>query len=267
MSTSEQTPFIGKCIVCGKESWQRCSKCSSAGLDWMTFCSVECQRVVWYMHKGVCGPRSNPFMFPKLELEEIEESMRLSKLKYRNEEPSTWIKYFQQLDRLPTVEAAEKELRRSMMELTEQVDHSRKQALLLTYRSFAAKTFTLSQKLEGKTVAQVSESILRNHSIDYFAYMLIKLNIHEIQFPDSTNSSWANPLRHLLLVFVAVSVKIMAAPTFDAPEQLTPPFNHIQRFLEEHVDPHHRTISLAVIKFLEDWMMWLVYTSTVNFGR
>jgi hypothetical protein len=39
---------LGQCVVCGKETGKKCSKCSQAGggLDWMYFCSEEHQKFV-----------------------------------------------------------------------------------------------------------------------------------------------------------------------------------------------------------------------------
>ena len=34
------------CVVCGKESMLRCSACANNGLDWMSFCSTEHQKLV-----------------------------------------------------------------------------------------------------------------------------------------------------------------------------------------------------------------------------
>ncbi|GAA5968609.1 hypothetical protein JCM3765_003523 [Sporobolomyces pararoseus] len=107
-TATENPSTSGNCVVCGKETKTRCSPCLRHGNGGIWYCSEAHQKLTWRFHKRVCGPRSNPFTFPKLE------RMRLSKLKYLHTEPSTWIKYFQQLDRLPTVEAAEKELRASL---------------------------------------------------------------------------------------------------------------------------------------------------------
>jgi len=46
MSTSATPQGLGECVVCGKESSTRCSKCDSAGLDWMFFCGQEHQKLV-----------------------------------------------------------------------------------------------------------------------------------------------------------------------------------------------------------------------------
>jgi len=46
-STSPNPPSpLGECVVCGKESSTRCSKCSQGGVDWMYFCSREHQKLV-----------------------------------------------------------------------------------------------------------------------------------------------------------------------------------------------------------------------------
>jgi len=49
MSTSTSSATLqglGECVVCGKETSTRCSKCNSAGLDWMFFCGQEHQKLV-----------------------------------------------------------------------------------------------------------------------------------------------------------------------------------------------------------------------------
>ncbi|GAA5841979.1 hypothetical protein JCM5353_003638 [Sporobolomyces roseus] len=78
-ATSASTSIsVGKCVVCGKETWMRCSACSSAGLNWMCFCSIEHQKLIWFMHQRVCGERSNPFCFPGFTSKEVEEMMAYS---------------------------------------------------------------------------------------------------------------------------------------------------------------------------------------------
>jgi len=102
----------GKCVVCGKETWMRCSACSQAGLDWMSFCSVEHQKLVstarslviergragdtwmqiWFMHKRVCG--ANPFKWPEFTKKEINEMIAYSrKLAKVGPETTTWLTY------------------------------------------------------------------------------------------------------------------------------------------------------------------------------
>ncbi|GAA6022608.1 hypothetical protein JCM11491_000699 [Sporobolomyces phaffii] len=73
----------GQCVVCGKSTWNRCSECAKFGTDWMCFCSTDHQRIVWDMHRGVCGIRSNPFQWPGYtqdELDAIESLLKKPRL-------------------------------------------------------------------------------------------------------------------------------------------------------------------------------------------
>ncbi|GAA5953238.1 hypothetical protein JCM10213_005385 [Rhodosporidiobolus nylandii] len=62
----------GECCVCGKETTQKCGACAEADFS-LFFCSRECQKLIWPVHKRVCGPgRCNPFLWPELTKEEAE---------------------------------------------------------------------------------------------------------------------------------------------------------------------------------------------------
>ncbi|GAA5971734.1 hypothetical protein JCM3765_006972, partial [Sporobolomyces pararoseus] len=98
----------------------------------------------------------------------------------------------------------------------------------------------------------------------YFAYILIKLGVSEIEFPNPTNSVWVNPLRHLLLVFIAISTKLLAGVVAETQFSLEYPLEHIQQFLKDHVEPIQPRISRAVKNFLEDWIASLEPTLTFN---
>ncbi|GAA6043791.1 hypothetical protein JCM8097_007708 [Rhodosporidiobolus ruineniae] len=77
----------GPCLVCGEETTSRCEACRQAGID-LFFCSREHQKLVWFVHKVVCGPRSNPFLWPPFLAEEVEEvsptSTRIVAISARN---------------------------------------------------------------------------------------------------------------------------------------------------------------------------------------
>ncbi|GAA5861328.1 hypothetical protein JCM5353_001980 [Sporobolomyces roseus] len=66
---------LGECVVCGKESSTRCSSCAQGREDWMFFCSREHQKLVWPMHKRVCG---REFRWPPLTSMEQQEMIELS---------------------------------------------------------------------------------------------------------------------------------------------------------------------------------------------
>ncbi|GJN88926.1 hypothetical protein Rhopal_001897-T1 [Rhodotorula paludigena] len=64
------------CIVCAGSTTNRCSSCAKAGID-ILFCSSDCQKLVWPVHKTVCGvDKANPFRWPDLKPDEVEEAIR-----------------------------------------------------------------------------------------------------------------------------------------------------------------------------------------------
>lgn len=66
---------IGKCVVCGKETATRCSACSTAGLDWMFFCSIEHQKLVSYSFLSRTTVHSSQQQ-SKIDLEGTQASLR-----------------------------------------------------------------------------------------------------------------------------------------------------------------------------------------------
>ncbi|GAA5948541.1 hypothetical protein JCM10213_003895 [Rhodosporidiobolus nylandii] len=45
------TPTVtGECLVCGKDTQTRCARCGDF------FCSQECQKLIWVVHKRWCNP-------------------------------------------------------------------------------------------------------------------------------------------------------------------------------------------------------------------
>ncbi|GAA5824673.1 hypothetical protein JCM5353_000799 [Sporobolomyces roseus] len=89
-STSIAPPSpLGECVVCGKESSTRCSKCAKGGVEWMYFCSTEHQKLIWNTHKRVCGAS---FSWPALTLKEKKEMIDLSTKTYMEPKgPTTWL--------------------------------------------------------------------------------------------------------------------------------------------------------------------------------
>ncbi|GAA6041053.1 hypothetical protein JCM8097_004692 [Rhodosporidiobolus ruineniae] len=67
----------GPCLVCGEETASRCEACRQAGID-LFFCSREHQKLLWPVHKKVCGPgKANPSTWPALSTQEQEEVVSL----------------------------------------------------------------------------------------------------------------------------------------------------------------------------------------------
>ncbi|GAA6001152.1 zinc finger MYND domain-containing protein [Rhodotorula paludigena] len=62
------------CEVCLKPTTNRCSECAKAPFD-IYFCSRDCQKLVWKLHKTVCGPgKTHPFFVEPLTDEEIADA-------------------------------------------------------------------------------------------------------------------------------------------------------------------------------------------------
>ncbi|GAA6030934.1 hypothetical protein NBRC10512_005807 [Rhodotorula toruloides] len=69
------TQTTGVCLVCGKETKNRCSACAKAGID-LFFCSPEHQKLVWFGHKLVCGENAFPLVLPLLSDDKLDDALR-----------------------------------------------------------------------------------------------------------------------------------------------------------------------------------------------
>ncbi|GAA6041071.1 hypothetical protein JCM8097_004705 [Rhodosporidiobolus ruineniae] len=68
--------LTGPCLVCGDETTSRCQSCGKAGIS-LFFCSKEHQKLLWPVHKKVCGPgKANPFLWPDLAPDEVEDAKK-----------------------------------------------------------------------------------------------------------------------------------------------------------------------------------------------
>ncbi|BGP15805.1 hypothetical protein JCM10213_005713 [Rhodosporidiobolus nylandii] len=66
MSAAVEQP----CSVCGQPATSRCQRCAGASIG-TSYCSREHQRLVWFMHKRICGRR--PVSLPPLSPDEAKE--------------------------------------------------------------------------------------------------------------------------------------------------------------------------------------------------
>ncbi|BGP39627.1 hypothetical protein JCM10450v2_003596 [Rhodotorula kratochvilovae] len=70
------TPATQPCEVCGELTTLRCAACQKAGID-LSFCSKEHQKLVWQVHKAVCGPsKACPIAVEPLTDAEIDMARR-----------------------------------------------------------------------------------------------------------------------------------------------------------------------------------------------
>ncbi|BGP15613.1 hypothetical protein JCM10213_004133 [Rhodosporidiobolus nylandii] len=64
----------GECCVCGTETANRCGACAEAEFS-LFFCSREHQKLIWPVHKRVCGPgKCSPFLWPDLTQGEADDA-------------------------------------------------------------------------------------------------------------------------------------------------------------------------------------------------
>ncbi|GAA5904435.1 zinc finger MYND domain-containing protein [Sporobolomyces salmoneus] len=77
-----------ECVVCGKTCWTRCSACGANGTEWMYFCSIEHQKLIWPVHKRFCGVNSSPLRWPLLSDCEADEAREVLR-NFRREQSKT----------------------------------------------------------------------------------------------------------------------------------------------------------------------------------
>ncbi|BGP15690.1 hypothetical protein JCM10213_006140 [Rhodosporidiobolus nylandii] len=76
MSSQDLQP----CLVCVKGTKQNCAKCAAAGLQ-IPFCSRECQKMVWFAHKRICGSTKLPLL-TKEEADDAKRNRRVPAMYY-----------------------------------------------------------------------------------------------------------------------------------------------------------------------------------------
>ncbi|BGO96414.1 putative hemagglutinin [Rhodotorula toruloides ATCC 204091] len=73
------TANYSACFVCGRLTALKCRPCTDAGVD-LFFCSPECQKLVWFAHRQVCGPgKANPPCLPELSPGELQSARERSR--------------------------------------------------------------------------------------------------------------------------------------------------------------------------------------------
>ncbi|GAA5964406.1 hypothetical protein JCM3765_006406 [Sporobolomyces pararoseus] len=214
-STTAQPPSTateGECVVCGKICSTRCSSCSKHGLEWMYFCSVEHQRLIWFAHKKTCGENANPFQWPLLDENGREECRKLKDEEYKN--TSGEVVTFQRI-----VSKAGMTFER-MMDVAAGKAKSTQQQRFLTI----ILAFLFSQR-QDRAEKELSTSIspeLRNlkraaqAAQDPYGYLAQYLDLtwDELRLLDKENYQWYSELHHRLLILSALICRNYQNPEF-----------------------------------------------------
>ncbi|GAA5894459.1 uncharacterized protein JCM6883_002109 [Sporobolomyces salmoneus] len=240
MSTAPPSSLEGPCVLCGKATYLRCGECAKHGTDWMRFCGIPHQKLVWSLHKHFCGARSNPFTWPLLTSAEVEEYVELCEepIHFRGE-LTTWLDGFakgeSQLSRkqlrvefkvrgfVSSSDCADGSLRplfqKHLEDLTEVSvqEPDEQQIIVLKCRSFA-QFVRLEVELERRRRTRPNRpdldvSLPKEFPIDYLARTIYTMGIKELAIPEQDPSRFK--FLHLFTFFMAILVENDKAPIKD----------------------------------------------------
>ncbi|GAA5906597.1 zinc finger MYND domain-containing protein [Sporobolomyces salmoneus] len=207
--SSSAPPSPAQCVVCGKDATAGCSVCKKAGLDWMYFCSVDHQRLLWKSHKRVCG--MNPFEWPALKENEVDEAWELRNLPFSVSYTTTWLEVFLRrvyaaspVNMGPAALAEPDVAFRYFLEaMKTSSSEVRAQRLIRTVRATATSTKLVKSLSTPSIEAAVEEHtrLLCEESLGLLAMYESRLE-HNLALP--SDWTWSSNFQHRLLILIAV---------------------------------------------------------------
>ncbi|GAA5847923.1 hypothetical protein JCM5353_004482 [Sporobolomyces roseus] len=236
-STASSTSPLGECVCCGEETATRCSECAKYGTDWMFFCSREHQKLVWYLHKRVCGKRSNPFRWPGFTDKEIEDYMIRAKVASRGSEfpvPTSWI--FEEGDRFllpPQVQESAFKKRLSDLHDSQPFDTlatTENQKEIFYLRSTAVSHSLRQAKQNGEALGASERRIFYTYPLDFALYRLSRIQSLPPSFAYDPEfmPSWSR-LQHRHLIKRAAAASFDRNPSMDGATCMTHASQEVQR--------------------------------------
>ncbi|GAA5826285.1 hypothetical protein JCM5353_003775 [Sporobolomyces roseus] len=219
VTSSLTSPILyGRCVVCNKPSNLKCSPCASNGTQWMYFCGQDHQKLIWPLHKRVCGKRSTPWSWPPLTKKELQEMVELSVVPCRNQEKgvvSTWSEIFEQTMRIhaPRLFALSTpgEFPRFFASLLAKklepadgspLDPDQHGSGIVGYRSDAWRTLgTSSQYLERDPEFEEMMDLLVKYPFNFLANFE-DCQIQELAF--NSKFSWWSDLQHHIVIMLSL---------------------------------------------------------------
>ncbi|GAA5852175.1 hypothetical protein JCM5353_002394 [Sporobolomyces roseus] len=199
---SSSASSSGECVVCGTKTEKKCSECAKFGTDWMFFCSREHQKLVWFMHKRVCGEYSNPFRWPPLSQAEVERFVELSEIPTLRF--GTWMGKWAGT-RYGSVESGRKAFRASLNDASEsktmKVDHT----LVVYHRKWAFLFECLIRITQRHLVDSVALDITAHNPFNYLIYS--QTSCFQLRHTDNPSLPFFSELNHKYLIHHAILAK------------------------------------------------------------
>ncbi|GAA5823654.1 hypothetical protein JCM5353_005092 [Sporobolomyces roseus] len=187
--SSVSTPTLpGKCVVCSKDSNRRCSACASHGLDFIFFCSEDHQKLVWSVHKRVCGQFAQPFRWPALTQTELDELVAMGTQTCRDDDGNVTT------------------LDEYVNSVPKRDDSPSFAEVFQSYRAQAWDTRSSSGVwLEKKPTFQETLDLMVQHPFDFLASLELSVVSEYAHKLDAELPSWWTPLQHKIVILMAIS--------------------------------------------------------------
>ncbi|GAA5887978.1 hypothetical protein JCM6882_000823 [Rhodosporidiobolus microsporus] len=178
------------CWICGELTTTRCGACEKAGID-IFFCSREHQKLVWPVHKLVCGPgKANPFLWPALSKEELTRMLKNLDEPYVIRGDTV---YQTTLRQWLGVLGDEKSLS-ELASLSSDLTQPDRQEQLVKVRAAEHFRWTGSRGLLTESV----EAFVPRHAVDYGSALLYTF-LDPDTLPYQPLYSWWSPTHHRIL--------------------------------------------------------------------
>ncbi|GAA5975825.1 hypothetical protein JCM5350_000743 [Sporobolomyces pararoseus] len=230
-SSSAATKKLGgHCVVCGKETHLRCETCSRFGTDFMYFCGEEHQKLIWFLHKKVCGNRSNPFVFPGFVESEIEDILDTHR-KSRN------------------TGMTRESLKKKLGKWKEPIDTNLPQSELLKLRAYAHRMRASINLSIGTLSLKDSNATFLKHPVDRLVNSLGNVDIPELA---TQRSPFMSKFHHLHLVYISIVIANgTALAKGTRPTDTVYASGQIQRLVFENLHPVQPELSNQIIRYFQ----------------
>ncbi|GAA5823022.1 hypothetical protein JCM5353_007856 [Sporobolomyces roseus] len=199
---SSSASSSGECVVCGAKTEKRCSECAKFGTDWMFFCSREHQKLVWFMHKRVCGEASNPFRWPPLSQAEVERFVELSEIPTLRF--GTWMGKWAGT-RYGSVESGRKAFRASLNDASESKKPKADHEMIVLHRKNAFLIECLIRITQPEHVDSVALDIITHNPFNYLMHS--QSDCFQREFTNNPSLPFFSELNHKYLIYHAILVK------------------------------------------------------------